>query len=184
MSVHLITGPMFAGKTSLLLSLKKESDREGVRSILVKSILDNRYNSDLSVETHDGAGEIGDIKCGNLSQVIESPSFPDSEVIYIDEGQFFESIDVFANKISREYGKKVVIAAISTYHDCKPFKNISSLMTHCDKITVVQGKCQICQKPSIYHVRKPGGSVIGGADSYYPVCRFHHPSGFRKSLDD
>ena len=50
--LYVISGPMFAGKTSELLRLYDRSIYGNQKSILVKPSLDNRY-SDNEIATHD-----------------------------------------------------------------------------------------------------------------------------------
>ena len=44
--IHVIMGPMFAGKTTELLDRVAEDEARGLRVALVKSCKDNRYSDD------------------------------------------------------------------------------------------------------------------------------------------
>ncbi|CAI5973831.1 unnamed protein product [Closterium sp. NIES-64] len=94
-AIHVITGPMFAGKTTALLARMHEEMGRGRRVVVVKSKADTRYARD-AVVSHDGAA----MPCLAVRSLLEVLSvggahreaYEQAPVIGVDEAQFIHGL--------------------------------------------------------------------------------------------
>ncbi|KAJ7964732.1 Thymidine kinase [Quillaja saponaria] len=111
--VHVIVGPMFAGKTTALLRRMKSEGSNGRNVAMIKSSKDTRYAID-SIVTHDGAK----FPCWALPNLLSfrekygDEAYEKLDVIGIDEAQFFEDLYDFCCKAADHDGKTVVVAGL------------------------------------------------------------------------
>lgn len=133
------------------------------------------------VVTHDGANQqsVAVDRLESLFKLFSNDSgtgysnaFLDSEVIGIDEGQFFPDLlpicEQFANM-----GKIVIVAGLDSDFQKKPFGKILDLVSLCDEIVKLSAICA-CGKEAIFTKRTSEDKeivVIGGKEKYTPVCR-------------
>ncbi|KAG4394567.1 hypothetical protein AAZX31_20G052000 [Glycine max] len=111
--VHVIIGPMFAGKTTALLRRIKSELNAANNVALLKSSKDTRYAID-SVVTHDGIK----FPCWALPDLLSfrekygEDAYQKLDVIGIDEAQFFVDLYEFCCKAADEDGKTVIVAGL------------------------------------------------------------------------
>ncbi|KAK4798135.1 hypothetical protein SAY86_030461 [Trapa natans] len=111
--IHVILGPMFAGKTSSLLQRIESESCNGRKVAVIKSNKDTRYGLD-SIVTHDGA-KFQCMALANLSsfkQMFGADAYDELDVIGIDEAQFFEDLYDFCQEAADRDGKIVVVAGL------------------------------------------------------------------------
>jgi thymidine kinase len=180
MSLTIITGPMFSGKTTHLIDMV--FDLQKTNMIVIKHHIDTRYDSDCIV-THDNK-MIEATKMHRLLDVFTFNSYYECEYILIDEGQFFEDLYDFVRVAVDIDGKHVYISGLMSDYQRKPFKVISQVLPLADNIIFKHGKCAHCDAKSIFSKRKkvvdekqdsegrvPTGQVLIGSTNYEPVCR-------------
>jgi thymidine kinase len=97
-----------------------------------------------------------------------------SQVILINEGQFFEDLyDVVVDML--EHGKKVYICGLDGDFKKGKFGQILDLIPHCDSVTKLTSLCSICKNgtPGIFSMRVTSEKqqMLIGSDNYVPVCR-------------
>ena len=181
MSLEIITGPMFAGKSSAILSRVRRARTLGWNCFLVTNAIDTRYDmSGASIMTHDKEG-VSAIGVKSLEGVKEMRDYKDSKLVIIEEGQFFPDLfDFVVNAVDKEK-KDVVVVGLDGDSDRKPFGKILDLIPYCDKITKLTSLCKRCGDgtPAIFSAcvkgDKHGQQVcVGGEDMYEPMCRKHY----------
>ena len=187
--LELILGPMFSGKTSRLVEIYKQCKFCNISVTVINHTIDNRYDDEL-LSTHDKV-KIPCIKTERLSDVwtnsidIEadlntSPRVQDkfkvgkSDVILINEGQFFEDLyEVVVEMLKRD--KKVYICGLDGDFERKRFGTILDLIPLCDKVTKLTSLCSLCKNgtPGIFSMRLTNETdqTVVGSDNYIPVCR-------------
>lgn len=187
--LELILGPMFSGKTSRLVEIYKQCKFCNISVTVINHTIDNRYDDEL-LSTHDKV-KIPCIKTERLSDVwtnsidIEedlntSPCVQDkfkvgkSDVILINEGQFFEDLyEVVVEMLKRD--KKVYICGLDGDFERKRFGTILDLIPLCDKVTKLTSLCSLCKNgtPGIFSMRLTNETdqTVVGSDNYIPVCR-------------
>ena len=93
MSIHLITGCMYSGKSTKLLKII--DDNPLISTLLINFELDNRYSDDPIVETHSGQTKEA-LMCGeNIMKVIINDKYKECKIICVDEAQFFKNLRDF-----------------------------------------------------------------------------------------
>ncbi|KAK1439778.1 hypothetical protein QVD17_05598 [Tagetes erecta] len=109
--LHVIVGPMFAGKTTALLRRIKSECINGRNIAMIKSNKDTRYTID-SVVTHDGSKypcwALPDLL--SFKQKLGEEEYRKLDVIGIDEAQFFDDLYDFCCKAADHDGKTVIVA--------------------------------------------------------------------------
>ena len=99
-----------------------------------------------------------------------------SDVIAIDEAQFFPDLFEFTTRAADE-GVEVVVAGLDGDFKREPFGDILRLIPHADEVTKLRSECAICGTPAPFTARKVSSTdqtLVGGAESYLPVCREHY----------
>lgn len=169
--LHLIIGPMFSGKTSMLITTVKSFASVNKKIIMIKYNKDIRY-SDTKCISRDFL-KIKAVNCGkNLSQVNKSAQSVD--VIGIDEGQFFEDINEFSQRMVL-LGKIVIIAGLDGTFERKPFGNLLRVISNADKITKLTAVCMVTESMKAPFSKRITNEkeveVIGDKDKYIAVSR-------------
>ncbi|KAL2340373.1 hypothetical protein Fmac_008313 [Flemingia macrophylla] len=176
--IHVIVGPMFAGKTTSLLR-RIESELNAKRSVaMLKSSKDTRYAID-SVVTHDGLK----FPCWALPDLLSfrdkygHQAYQKLDVIGIDEAQFFDDLYEFCCKAADEDGKTVIVAGLDGDYLRRSFGSVLHIIPLADSVTKLTARCELCGKRAFFTLRKTDQretELIGGSDVYMPVCRLHY----------
>ncbi|XP_058070711.1 thymidine kinase a [Magnolia sinica] len=179
--IHVILGPMFAGKTTALLRRIQSESSNGRKVAIVKSDKDTRYGLD-SIVTHDGAR----MPCWALSDLSSfkakcgAVEYEKLDVIGIDEAQFFEDLYDFCCKAADHDGKTVIVAGLDGDYLRRSFGSVLDIIPLANSVTKLTARCELCGKGAFFTLRKTGEmqtELIGGADVYMPVCRQHYVNG-------
>lgn len=186
--LEIILGPMYAAKTTTIVEMYKKCNFCNISVAVINHSIDNRYDDEL-MSTHDKV-KIPCIKTERLMDVyiehlnIESneeiPRIKDkykvgiSEVILINEGQFFPDLEEFV-RLMLSRGKKIYVCGLDGDFERKKFGNILDLIPLCDKVTKLTSLCSICKDgtPGIFSKRitNEKEQTIVGSTNYIPVCR-------------
>ena len=167
--IQLITGCMFAGKSTELLRRVEIYESAKNKVLCVKYSHDIRY-SETGICTHDKQHKKATV-CLDLLH-LEDVVLCNYDVIAIDEGQFFAGLISFCIKWST-MGKVILVAALDGTFEKKPFGEVCNLMPLCDNVVKLFAKC-FCKRNASFSKRIIQDSneiVIGGSDKYIAVCR-------------
>ncbi|XP_022966756.1 thymidine kinase a-like [Cucurbita maxima] len=179
--VHVIVGPMFAGKTTSLLRRIQSESINGRSVAIIKSNKDTRYGLD-SIVTHDGM-KLPCWAVPNLSsfkQKFGEGAYDKLDVIGIDEAQFFDDLYDFCREAADMDGKTVIVAGLDGDYLRRSFGSVLDIIPLADSVTKLTARCEICGNRAFFTLRKTEEKeteLIGGADMYMPVCRQHYVSG-------
>ena len=113
------------------------------------------------------------------SHIIDDPKeilniSKDSEVVGIDETQFFKYSIVEVCKTLASEGKRVVVAGLDTDYRGLPFGPMPDIMCEADYLDKLRAICVKCGNPASYTQRTSSDSlqvVIGEHDKYEARCR-------------
>jgi thymidine kinase len=175
MSLEVVIGPMFSGKSSFIASTVKRHRSVGARVLVIKPGNDTRYSLESDVITHDGVR----VPCYTTNtDLMKVPSeiTQNVDLIVIDEAQFFDDLVLFAKCEVENFHRNVVVVGLDGDFDRKPFGHILDCIPLADKVTRLTAFCAHCRDgtPGLFSHRKvaQGGQVmIGGADLYETLCR-------------
>ena len=168
--LELIIGPMFSGKTSRLVDVYKQCMFCNIPVTVINHSIDDRYHDTL-LSTHDRV-MIPCVKATKLTNCMDAIS--NSDVIIINEGQFFE--DLYSVVVSfLDQGKKIYVGGLDGDFERKKFGQILDLIPLSDKVTKLTSLCSICKNgsPGIFSKRitMERKQTVVGSDNYIPVCR-------------
>jgi thymidine kinase len=173
--LEIILGSMFSGKTSRLVEIFKQCTFCNIPIIVINHSIDERYDN-LMLSTHDKV-KIPCMKTVNLMDLFKKEGnncIENSEVILVNEGQFFTDLYEFV-ELSLKKGKKIYVCGLDGDFERKKFGQILDIIPLCDKVTKLLSLCSICKNgtPGIFSKRITEETVqtIVGSDNYIPVCR-------------
>jgi len=179
--VHVICGCMFCGKTDEMLRLLRRFSIAGRRVILVKPRLDTR-TAEATVVSRSGAQHPA--VSVDQSRQIEALVI-DSDIIAIEEGQFFdEGLPEVVERLA-DAGKQVVVTGLDRDFRGIPFGPMPRLMALADQVTKLTAICMVCGEQATRTQRLIDGRparadspliMVGGMgdESYEARCRLHH----------
>ncbi len=170
-SIEVICGSMFSGKTEELIRRLKRADIAKLNVEIFKPATDIRYD-ETAVVSHD-LNSVQSTPVENAMQILFLK--PDTQVVGIDEAQFFdESLPDVCNQLAAK-GLRVIIAGLDMDFTGKPFGPVPALMCIAEMVTKVHAVCVCCGSPAMYSFRKAGSNatfLLGEKESYEPRCRY------------
>lgn len=173
MSLQVITGCMFSGKTTELLRLYRESEEA---KVLVNHSKDSRYSAHSDVTSHDLNTERS-LALENLETLRREAVYVSASRIFIDEAQFFSNLYDTVKLMVDEDRKHVVVAGLNGDYMRRVFGQISMLLPIADSVSILHARCFQCDKSALFtHRKEPSGSAVnvGGALKYVSLCRDHY----------
>ena len=180
MSLRIVVGPMFAGKTSEIQSVVRRYGCLGKKVLVLTADIDTRYQRNAVVNHDQNAipAVAVDIRC--LELVLTWECFAKATAIVVDEAQFFiDCLIPFVRSAVDVHGKHVVVVGLDSDAERKPFGDVLALCTLADSIEKKTALCRHCGDgtPAIFTKAKSYRKdqvAVGGADMYEPVCRRHY----------
>lgn len=176
----LIVGPMFSGKSSMLLNYERRFKIAKKNILTINHSFDVRYSEEGKIVTHDKTRSLSEnhlsLTTEQLNKIIENKygNFENVDVMLIDEIQFFDNLDEFIAHWTNA-GKTIIGAGLNSDYRKKPFPNMNNLFSIADKIVHICATCKCCGEDAPFTKRLVNESkeqvVIGGAESYEPRCR-------------
>lgn len=178
--VEVICGPMFSGKTEELIRRVKRAVIARQKVQVFKPILDTRHVHE-KVTSHDGA-QSSATPVAEAVDILKNLE-PDTEVVAIDEAQFFDSsISQVCNELANR-GLRVIVAGLDMDFRGEPFGPMPVLMAQAERVDKLQAICQRCGAPASHSQRLINGEpaayddpviLIGAKEVYEPRCRVCH----------
>jgi thymidine kinase len=173
-TIKLILGCMFSGKTTELQREFREWSSIDKKPLCINYIDDNRYGNIFSnMYNHNEIG-VECIKVGKLSDV-NIELLKKSEIILINEGQFFHDLVEFCLLWCEEYGKNIIVCGLDGDYLRRPFGRILDLMPLADSVVKLTAYCKKCSDgtKALFTHRKSSETeqVVIGANNYEALCR-------------
>src|SRR5450830_1068223 len=140
--LEVIAGPMFCGKTEELIRQVRRAAIAKQQFQVFKHAIDTRYGNDKKLFSHAGISFESDVV--SSPRQILTKIHPKTEIVAIDEAQWFGEplVPVIETLLSK--GKKVVVAGLALTYDREPFAPIPALMSMADKVTKLSAVCAVC----------------------------------------
>jgi thymidine kinase len=174
MSLRLVVGPMFAGKTTEIQAVIKRYKFVGRQVLVIKPAMDNRYSGDSAIVSHDQIS-LEAVSVHALKDALELADFKTASVIAIDEAQFFTGLREFI-ETSIESGKDVIVVGLDGDAEGRPFTEVLELVAIADSVDKKTALCVHCGSPAMFTCslkKRENRLEVGGADMYEPTCRKH-----------
>ena len=169
--IEVITGSMFSGKSEELIRRVRRAQIARQRVQVFKPQVDNRY-SESHVVSHSDL-RIPSETVASARALIEAVR-PDTEVVGIDEGQFFDlELPMICNTLADD-GKRVIVAGLDQDYLGKPFEPMPQLLAIAEYITKTLAICMVCGNPANHTQRLVASSdrvLLGAQGTYEARCR-------------
>lgn len=174
MSLSILMGPMFAGKSSRILNLVSRYTALGTSILVLKHAEDTRY-SRAEIATHDG----------QRAPCLSIQSFDDLvaedirryNVIVVDEAQFFRRLVPFVEWIVDTLGKHLYLVGLDGDSNRRPFGELLECIPLADHVERLTAFCHRCANgtPGPFTYRRSGPHdqqvIVGGQERYMALCR-------------
>ncbi len=168
--VEVICGSMFSGKTEELIRRLRRAQIARQRVAIFKPVIDVRYSED-HIVSHNQQ-KIPSIPVKSPQDILDKAG--DSQVLGIDEAQFFDNSLVAVCRALADAGKRVIVAGLDKDYRGEPFEPIPQLLCEAEYITKTLAICMKCGNPANYTQRITKSServLLGATDIYEARCR-------------
>lgn len=169
--IEAICGPMFSGKSEELMRRLRRAMIARKRVQVFKPILDDRYSSDEIVSHAERRMQSKAVQ--NAAEILSRLDWR-TEVVGIDESNFFgQELVSLATQLA-DSGKQVIIAGLDTDYMGRPFPPMPDLLTLAESITKTLAICMRCGNPAKHTQRLVESDdliVVGAAGIYEARCR-------------
>jgi len=181
LTLEVIIGPMFSGKTSELIRLVEREVYAKKKGAIFKMAFDKRYSA-RQVVTHNGlrygAYTVASSKKG-LDKIDELVKTKRLDAIGVDEVNFFpEALVGLLDRLADT--KRVIACGLNMNFRAEPFPTTMHLAARADRVRYLSAVCVVCGQEATRTQRLIGGKpapkdsptiVVGGKEMYEPRCR-------------
>ena len=174
-SIEVITGSMFSGKSEELIRRVRRAQIARQKVQIFKPRVDARFSED-HIVSHSEMKMPSEVVL--TSQEIASRVRPETEVVGIDEAQFFDKGIVEVASRLADGGVRVIVAGLDQDYLGRPFEPMPQLMAVAEYVTKTLAICMQYGAPANRSQRLVAATdrvVVGGAHEYEARCRhcFH-----------
>jgi thymidine kinase len=166
-----IVGSMFSGKSEELIRRLRRAQIARQRVQIFKPAVDTRYaddhivsHSELRIPSEQAAG----------ARDLLARVRPDTEVVGIDEGQFFDTeLPTVCHELATR-GVRVIVAGLDQDYLGKPFEPMPQLLATAEYITKTRAICMVCGNPANHTQRLVASTdrvLLGATGTYEARCR-------------
>lgn len=171
MSLHIVMGNMFSGKTTEMIRRLKRYNVIGKRVVVINSQKDIRSPEEV-LRTHDNV-TFRCIKTNDLTIV----NTDGCDVVALDEAQFFTGLKTFVEKELRA-GKTILLAGLDGDYRQRTFGELLDCIPLANEVTKLAAMCMDCHDgtrgPFTKRIVDSNQlELVGGDDMYKAVCRRH-----------
>ena len=169
--IEVVTGSMFSGKSEELIRRLRRAQIAKQRVQIFKPLIDDRYSADHIVSHSEMRIPSENVKTSDdlIGRVRE-----DTEVVGIDEGQFFDANLPAACNTLADRGKRVIVAGLDQDYLGRPFEPMPQLLAIAEYITKTLAICVVCGAPANHTQRLVHNSdrvLVGASGLYEARCR-------------
>ncbi len=169
--IEVIVGSMFSGKSEELIRRLRRAQIARQKVQIFKPALDTRYADDHIVSHSEMRIESCAVPTSRaLLERVETAT----EVVGVDEGQFFDNeLPTICDTLA-DQGKRVIVAGLDQDYLGKPFEPMPQLLAIAEFITKTHAICMVCGNPASHTQRlvASGDRVLLGAQGLYEArCR-------------
>ena len=174
-TLKLILGPMFSGKTTALIREFREWSSINKKPLCINYIGDDRYGNvcENNMYNHNRLS----VKCTYASKLkdVSDDLVKNSDIILINEGQFFSDLIEFVKVWCETYGKNVVVCGLDGDYKRMMFGDILKLVPLADSVEKLNAFCAKCADGTKAHFThrcsKETEQIVIGSSNYVALCR-------------
>ena len=178
MSLDIVFGPMFSGKSSYAMSYIRRQRAIGKQVLVIKPDIDTRYSDRNAIVTHNG----DQLSCTLWDTYI--PLVPTSEIknadsVVIEEAQFFKGLYSFVKWILLAKRKDILLVGLDGDASQQPFGELFQCIPYATNVTKLHALCIYCKDgtPAPFTRRTlenvNAQVAVGGSAMYMAVCAKH-----------
>ncbi|HKO35398.1 MAG TPA: thymidine kinase [Pyrinomonadaceae bacterium] len=169
--VEVIAGSMFSGKSEELIRRLRRAKIARQKVQVFKPEIDSRFSESHIVSHSEMRHESSNVR---TAAEIRALVQPETEVVGIDEAQFFDNeLIAVANELAGR-GMRVIVAGLDTDYTAKPWEPMPQMLAIAEYITKTHAICMRCGQPANYTQRTFESEervAVGGAGMYEARCR-------------
>jgi thymidine kinase len=169
--IEVIVGSMFSGKSEELIRRLRRARIARQKVQIFKPSIDTRYSED-QIVSH-GEMRIESRAVEGSRQLLEAVE-PETEVVGIDEGQFFDQDLPAVCSTLADRGMRVIVAGLDQDYLGKPFEPMPQLLAIAEYITKTHAICMVCGNPANHTQRLVASEdrvLLGAHGMYEARCR-------------
>jgi thymidine kinase len=169
--IEVVTGSMFSGKSEELIRRVRRAQIARQRVQIFKPQIDDRYASDHIVSHSEMKEPSLVVKC---AQEILQRVDDRTEVVGIDEGQFFDAGLVAVANTLADRGVRVIVAGLDQDYMGRPFEPMPQILAVAEYVDKILAICMQCGAPANRTQRLTSATdrvVVGGSEEYEARCR-------------
>ncbi|MFN7977116.1 MAG: thymidine kinase [Vicinamibacterales bacterium] len=169
--LEVIVGSMFSGKSEELIRRVRRAQIARQRVQIFKPAVDVRYSDDHIVSHSDLKLEA---EPATSAADLLAKVRPDTEVVGIDEGQFFDAALPAACTELADRGLRVIVAGLDQDYLGRPFEPMPHLLAVAEFITKTRAICVVCGNPANHTQRLVHNAdrvLLGAHGTYEARCR-------------
>jgi thymidine kinase len=169
--IEVIAGSMFSGKSEELIRRLRRARIARQNVQVFKPSIDDRYSVE-EIASHSGHKH-DSIPVRSTAEMLERIE-EGTQVVGIDEGQFFDMALVDAVNQLAAGGRRVIIAGLDQDYTGRPFEPMPQLLSIAEFITKTHAICVKCGATANYSQRTVESDArveVGAADKYEARCR-------------
>lgn len=169
--IEVITGSMFSGKSEELIRRLRRAIIARQRVQVFKPALDDRYAA-TQVVSHS-RWRLEAERVARAADMLERLD-PRTEVVGVDEAQFFDADIVRVCSHLADLGKRVVVAGLDMDFRGQAFGSMPQLLAVAEEVEKMHAICARCGAPASYTQRLTLAQeqvIVGAADIYEARCR-------------
>jgi thymidine kinase len=168
--IEVVCGSMFSGKTEELIRRLNRAKIARQKVEIFKPAIDKRYHDENVVSHNETSIRSTPVQFAQDILLLASGS----EVVGIDEAQFFDEAlsEVCTNLASQ--GIRVIVAGLDMDYLGRPFGPMPTLMAIAEYVTKVHAVCVNCGDIATFSFRKAASAeqvLLGETDHYEARCR-------------
>ena len=169
--LEVITGSMFSGKSEELIRRLRRAQIARQHVQIFKPAIDDRFSEDAIVSHSDM--KMASTNVASARELLENVR-PETEVVGIDEGQFFDAeLPAVCNTLAGQ-GRRVIVAGLDQDYLGKPFEPMPQLLAIAEYITKTLAICMVCGGPANHTQRLVVSKervLVGAGGTYEARCR-------------
>ncbi|WP_270469359.1 thymidine kinase [Catenibacterium mitsuokai] len=178
--IEVICGCMFAGKTEELIRRINVLSYARKNILVFKPKIDDRYST-TEIASHAGS-KVPCIVISEAKEILDHVNY-DTDVVAIDEVQFFDEDVVDICEYLADSGLRVMVAGLDKDFRGEPFGVLPDLLTRAEFVTKLTAVCAKCGAPATRTQRIINGKpasfndpivLVGAKEAYEPRCRHCH----------
>jgi len=162
---------MFSGKSEELIRRLRRAQIARQKVQIFKPKIDDRFSEDHIISHSEMRIASENV---DSSRLLLEAVRTETEVIGIDEGQFFDpELPAVVNTLADE-GKRVIVAGLDQDYLGKPFEPMPQLLAIAEYITKTLAICMVCGSPANHTQRLVASServLVGAQGTYEARCR-------------